>query len=268
MFRSSLDLMKKLLVIYLYSCIIIACNSEATLDGIGPLNELDLLDRSKPDFTGMVLLYYISFDDLDNNEALLNEQWILHNPYMASVDSGIVGNGMRLLGSDNKGKQGGWIEIPFIDFNSKESFALEMYIKEEGMSHNDGQMLFFLGDLSYGWLGIGHHARIPRHGTLPVYHFAVGSYQEGEGNSKFLPALETEDIMRFNNNEWIKLTMLYEKGLIYGYLNDSLIGSKQQDINVYGNKAAIGRHWWDGGEKACSRFSGIIDEIKVYINEE
>jgi hypothetical protein len=238
----------------------ISCEqSDVVLDS----GDIYIRDITRPDYTSMELIADWNFDDETcDDDSGYEHHGTLMSPENAEYVDGMEGKAIYLdaLTGDNRGA---WIDIPMIDFELYSEFGMELWVKNESMGDRNGQMLLCFGDLTAGWLGLGHHTQFPNPDYTPVYHFSTGSYMNDIHGYSFKTALETDKVP-FGKKEWVKLSMVYSKSTIYGYINDSLFGSIKQDINVFGDNAAIAKHYWGKGTGSCRRFTGIIDEVKVY----
>jgi|GEM_PF-3492765 len=243
--------------------LLIACGQQDAALEV-PNDDEKIRDMSKISFEGMELIANWDFDQENvNDNSGHTRHGILINPHLASFEEGVEGQALRINGSGKNDDKGSWVSIPFIDFNEFEEFGMEMWMKNEDMSYMNGQMMLFFGDVTYGWLGLGHHTRFPNPADIPAYHFSVGTHMNDIFGYSFLTGLESEEIP-FGNNEWKRISMVYLNGTVYGYIDGKLIGSDEQIINVHGMNAAIGKHWWSNGEQSCVRYTGLIDEVKIY----
>ncbi len=58
--------------------------------------------------------------------------------------------------------------------------------------------------------------------------------------------------------------MAFSDGQLRVYRNGNLANEGAVAIKVYGNQAALGRHWWTGGTQSSTRFIGALDDVRVY----
>ncbi|MGB9852659.1 MAG: LamG-like jellyroll fold domain-containing protein [Candidatus Kapaibacteriota bacterium] len=70
--------------------------------------------------------------------------------------------------------------------------------------------------------------------------------------------------LRYN---WVCYSMVFENNLLKAYVNGNLVGSIQTKIYYSLENFAFCRSWWfyDGEERTCARFTGAIDEVKIYL---
>ncbi|GAB5466494.1 MAG: hypothetical protein Kapaf2KO_19300 [Candidatus Kapaibacteriales bacterium] len=257
--------MKLFLSLAIVATLLVSCDNDTPVDK-------DEVEKEVVStiFEGLQPIAEWNFDNEDVTDRYGNYDGTLMSPDMASFEDGIRGKAIRLDGgsSDNKldasrDGTGAYIDIPFIDFNQYDVFGMELWVKGEDMSYLNGQMLLFFGDITSGWAGIGHHTMFPNVNNDPVYHFSAGSYLNDITGFSYNPGIESE-VYAFDNNEWVKLSMLYIDGHLTAYINDLKVGYIKQDINVQGTKAGIAKHYWDNGRKECVRFTGLIDDVKIY----
>lgn len=63
---------------------------------------------------------------------------------------------------------------------------------------------------------------------------------------------------------WMHYAMSYRDGELRVFRNGKLAATKELAVDVKGNQAALGRHWWSNGFQTSTRFVGALDEIRVY----
>jgi hypothetical protein len=133
-----------------------------------------------------------------------------------------------------------------------------MWVYEEDMTSDWGEAYIEFGDHNKGWLGIMNISGKRTEGSQFYIHFAVGAiYDE---------IIEPLKILFSNKirGRWVFYAMTYKDGWIATYQDGENKGSIEQEIFIWGDNAAIGRHWWDSGRITSSRFVGAVDEVKIF----
>jgi hypothetical protein len=198
------------------------------------------------------LIAYWSFDDGTADDFSGNDY---HGTKMNSPTPapGVNGKGQSMYfegrGADTD--QGDHILLPRIKLENLDEFTVTMWVKEIEVTHYQGEEFFYFGKFGYSWLGIGHAAPGPQNDTK--LQFSVGSSDE-----IYDPITEFYQ----DRGSWAFYSMTYNNGIMKGYRNGELVGTKNQNINIYGDYAALGRHWW--GNRTSSRFTGYMDEVKIW----
>lgn len=205
------------------------------------------------------LIAYWSFDDSTARDHSGHgyDGTIMNNPRPVP---GVFGKGtaFRFQGFGDNSTAGDHILIPRIPFETLGDFTISMWVNEEDLTFWGGEGYIFFGDHDLGWLGIFNHVRMPltsNDSTLYIQH-GVGSDLHGK-EPKYAV---------FNKNNrlnWIHYVMCYQNGTVIFYINGKFIDSAKQSINIIGNEAAIARHWWNT-YGTSTRFTGLIDEVKIY----
>jgi len=213
---------------------------------------VDLEDNPKPD-EGLIAWWPFDGDALDKSGY--NRHGTLMNQYQ--FIGGIRGQALRLIGQGANTSNGGHVLIPFIDFRQMPTFTISMWVNLESFTVNHGGPYIHFGDRAQGWLGISNHVK--KATSQPLYiAFAVGAID-----------YQVEPIYyEFDQNDigkWVMYTLVYSGGLMSAYINDELIGSKQQSIYLMGNNAGIARSWWyETNYETATRFTGTIDDVRIY----
>lgn len=144
------------------------------------------------------------------------------------------------------------IQIPQIITNSTTSFSISIWVKEEGLTNNDGEGYIFFGDHSNsGWLGILHG---DAERTIEKIYFAVN----GGANIAITPPANYK-------NNWVNYQMVYNNGILKAFVNGVIVGQINSAIIQIGhNNSGIGTHWFSNGWDNTTRFIGSVDDIRIY----
>lgn len=213
------------------------------------------------------LLAHWSFDDGTARDITGNgyDGIKMNNP---TVVPGVVGNALHFQGkgyyiraNDDPTNIGDHILLPPIDLHKLKEFTILMWIKHEDFSNWAGEGYFWLGHHTYGWLGIINTPEPPYYYTHYPYYlqFSVGGYNVDRNMIK----VRFED--NYTNN-WICCSMVYSDGKLIASLNGVKVNETKMEVNYKLNLSAIARHWWiyDGEERTSARFTGAIDEVKIF----
>lgn len=208
------------------------------------------------------LIAYWSFDDKTVNDHSGNNYHgtLMNNPEFVT---GYNGNGLavRFSGKGEEGSSGSHIVLPMLDFNLYNEFTISLWVYEEALTHPAGEAYIFFGNHNDGWLGLMNHIPDYSGDSYLNLQFATGaSYDES-----IEPLYLTFDYAI--RSKWNHYMIIYDKGILKAYKDGKFIGEKNQKIKISGNRAGLGRHWWkwdNESEKTSTRFSGIIDEVKIY----
>ncbi|HRO44169.1 MAG TPA: LamG domain-containing protein, partial [Flavipsychrobacter sp.] len=166
-----------------------------------------------------------------------------------SYQSGVTGNSIHLVGGGYVGIGGNCLTLPPIISDTMHAFSISMWVKEDSLSHSDGEAYIFFGNHSGGYTEVFHD------GLNDSVYFSV-SGGGGRFGTKFLPC--------FKGN-FVHYALTYSSGIMYVYVNGQLRGVKNQTTSFTNNTAGIGIHWWLnvwGG--VSTRFIGSIDEVRIY----
>jgi hypothetical protein len=210
------------------------------------------------------LLAYWSFDDGTARDVTGNgyDGIKMNNP---TVVPGVVGNalhfqgkGYYMLANDNPANIGDHILLPPIDLHKFKEFTISMWVYEEDFSSNYGDYYFWFGHFDRGWLGIGNHYEQYGNKFYLILQYAV--------NGKGFDNMVDYKFEYSFRNRWVCYTMVYKDGLVFAYADGQLLGARKAKVQYSMEHFALLRHWWlyDGEERTSARFTGAIDEIKIF----
>ncbi len=158
------------------------------------------------------------------------------------------GKALRLEGAGSAQPQGGHAAIPFIDFNKLKAFTVALWVKHERLSYDHGEAFICYGcdqgTTFKGSLCIGTF--------FDQIHFRVG-------DGMLVIPHEKAD-----HDRWVHYAMAFSDGHLRVYKDGILANESAIVVNVHGNKAALGRHWWTGGSQSSTRFIGALDDARVF----
>ena len=169
-----------------------------------------------------------------------------------------TGTSIRLEGEGVNTDQGDHVLLPKIRFEDYDEFTISLWVKEESVTHHAGEAYIFFGDHNSGWLGLHHHIIHPDVGqTERVLQVSVGSII---GKIDYL-AVEFPDSYF---NKWKFYTITYDGDKLNFYIDGEFKGSHEQKVLIGTANAGLARHWWQGGYTTATRFTGWIDDVKIY----
>lgn len=244
--------MKKLFCLLAFSILFVSCHTDPNIP-----EDDDKFEN---------LIAYWNFDDKTAMDKSKNKyHGELKGNY--SFDHGISGKCLRVTGHGDISDQGGHVLIPMIDFTEYPEFTINLWFNYEDRSYPHVGGLITFGDHSGGLLGLmltqKHPIYYPH--TQPLYlYYSVGAYVGDYGSNN-----DATDHYRYlydmnHKNNWVMVSMVYSGGVLYAYENGILVGSKKQSIDIYGNNAGILTHWYYNGKAQATRFTGMVDEVKIY----
>ncbi len=212
---------------------------------------------------GDSLIAYWSFDDGTAKDFSGNgyDGTIVNHPTVIDGISGkalhFQGRGYQINESQSVTEIGDHILLPPIDLTKFTGFTISMWVREQDMI-DIGEAYIFFGHYDRGWLGIQNH------------------YIQYENIFDFYLQFTT-DALVFNNmirykfnpnfrNQWVHYAMVYKDKILSAYINGSLVGSLQTEVKYSMEHAALLRSWWsfNGEERSSARFTGDIDEVKIF----
>jgi PKD repeat protein len=178
--------------------------------------------------------------------------------------TGISGTGVRLEGTTtNYGmtSDGDHVLLPAFDFTATNEFTFSLWVKEESLTYWHGTGYIFIGDAYGGNAAIGHFADYNNKGSY------IG-YSSGATNASLTNDPNHPEFYFINpfdgTNKWVHYALTYKGGTLRAFKDGNFIGSKAQPLKISGSNAAIGRHWWENGKSTATRFTGTIDEVRIY----
>jgi hypothetical protein len=214
------------------------------------------------------LVAHWTFDDKNTEDISGNEY---HGTPVNTVDyaPGFDGIGFaaRLYGREfkiaedgNMSLIGSHILLPKINFDSLGDFSVTMWVKENELYLWEGESYIFWGDYSQGWLGMGVFPLLDGTGNPTLYStYAVGARQNYIDD---IPPYR--DFFDYDlKYKWVFYALIYENGRISAYRNRELLGTYDQQINIFGDFAAIGCHKM-AGDSLSARLSMDVDDIRIY----
>jgi len=167
------------------------------------------------------------------------------------------GTAMHFQGRGVNSSDGDHIILPMIDFKNLNEFSVSLWAKWEGFSIPHGDDYLWFGDWDNGWLGITNHYNHVNPPEKTWINFAVGSHlHDNQISVEFNPNLDS--------NKWVFYCMTHSNGITKAYIDGKLVGTKAQTVDIYGNWAGLNRSWWADGAITSTRFTGALDDVKIY----
>jgi hypothetical protein len=212
------------------------------------------------------LLAYWSFDEGNARDVSGNgyDGIMVNNPTFVQGVSGkaihFQGKGYYIPtnGGDER-KIGSHVLLPPIDLHQLDEFSITMWVKHEGFSHYHGNSYFFFGHHTNGYLGIINTLLLDRYDPNYYLQFTVG------GKNFTDNIIKTQFPNDFVGN-WVCYAMVYKNEMLYVYINGLPLDSQKMKVSYELSHFALARHWWyyDGEERNSARFTGAIDEVKIW----
>lgn len=204
---------------------------------------VDLLTTPPTNISNGLVAYYPLNGNVNDESGNNQNGTIMNTPSFAT---GISGQSIKLTGRCDygwcEGDLGDHVLIPMPQFNSMNSFSLNIWVKEEALLHSDGS--------AYLSFGSGHDIYIGHYGN--ELRFA------SSGSSIITTPYNTA-----NTNLFKMYTMVYDNGTLKAYQDGILVGTKLNASKSFsGTVAGIARHW--SGAGTYTRFSGNIDQVRIY----
>lgn len=191
------------------------------------------------------LIAFYPFNGNANDESGNSQNGTIMNT--PSFASGISGQSIKLTGRCDfgwcEGDLGDHILIPMPQFNSMNSFSINIWVKEQSLLWPDGEAYISFGSDQNNTILIGHY---------------VDEIRFASSNSSVI----TIPFNSTNINNFQMYTLVFDNGVLRAYQNGILVGTKLSAVKaVGGNVSAIGRHW---GISTYTRFNGDIDQVRIY----
>jgi hypothetical protein len=178
--------------------------------------------------------------------------------------TGITGKGIRLEGTSNNfgmTGEGDHVLLPAFDFTNTQELTFSLWVKEESMSYWHGTGYIFFGDAYGGNANIGHWGDF--YNSQSYIGFAAGGTNASPTNDPNYP--ETFFMQSFNGlNRWVHYAMTYKNDTLKAYINGVYVGGKYQKLKIWGSNAGLACHWWSYGGDISTRFTGMMDEVRIY----
>jgi hypothetical protein len=191
------------------------------------------------------LIAFYPFNGNANDESGNSQNGsIMNTPTFAS---GISGQSIKLTGRCDfgwcEGDLGDHILIPMPQFNSMNSFSINIWVREQSLLWPDGEAYISFGS--------------DQNNTILISHYANEIRFASSNNSVIAIPFNSTNINNFQ-----MYTLVFDNGVLKAYQNGILVGTKLNAVRaVGGNVSAIGRHW---GISTYTRFNGDIDQVRIY----
>ena len=227
-------------------------NRVLTADEIGQLYRYERI--GPPSLTRGLVAYY-PFDGNANDESGNGNNGTPSGNYQF-LPSGRHGGAIRIIGDGSLFYSGGGhVLLPTFDNALNNGFTFSFWAKDEviGGSPVNGEAYIAFGALNNKRAEVWLNSVIPG----PVFAIDNGSNLSREIG---VPLNFSSFIAR-----WKQIVMAYQPGNLSCYID----GTKVIDTNITINpfpvgRAALGRHWWDGGASSSARMSATLDDVRIY----
>jgi pimeloyl-ACP methyl ester carboxylesterase len=175
---------------------------------------------------------------------------VQHSP---TTVAGRSGSALHFIGQTEVdwGTNGDHILLPSLPLQSTPSYTLALWAKEESILLN-GEIYIGYGSGGEGFVGIGSDG--PNGGPFKI-SFSVN----GNDSTRIKIPIRQGDALRF-----VHYALTYTSGHVRAYRDGVLVGTTNATTVVYGSTAAIARHWWASGTRTSSRYTGALDDVRVY----
>lgn len=195
------------------------------------------------------MLAHFTFDEDQGlkvpNSVKPNDPGTIHNGthYIPRGD----GRALVIEGTGHHGSTGGYVQLPAVPFQQYRQFTVALWVREDNMSHQEGEAYINFGtDDAAGNSAVG------------IAHFNNEMIFRSGGGKIHVPYL------REDRGRWVHYAMTFQSGILTAYRNGNLVGTTRATVSVNGDRSALGRHWWAGGQGTSTRFQGAIDDVRIY----
>ncbi|MBI9031714.1 carboxypeptidase regulatory-like domain-containing protein [bacterium] len=190
------------------------------------------------------LVAYYPFNGNANDESGNGNHGTECNNY--NFIDGINGQSIKFVGSGSFSNNGGHVVLPPLDFNNSDEFSISIWVNEESMCYSHGESYIHYGDHPNQAIAISHFN--------DYVVFDVG----------YTGISYPYNYIEYRNN-WIMFSMVYESSTLKAYINGNIVAQENvNNANISNNYSAIARHWWYNGSETSTRFTGSIDECRIY----
>ncbi|MFZ1322975.1 MAG: LamG-like jellyroll fold domain-containing protein [Ignavibacteria bacterium] len=169
---------------------------------------------------------------------------------------GVLGNSVKFIGDPSNNctfySGGDRIRMPLINFSSMNSFTISLWVYDNKVTCG-AETYFFQGD---DWAP-GTNIQITNFYDSKII-FAVGAYAQKE-NQTLEVSFRQED-----KNKFTLYTISYADGVMNAFRNSEFLGSLNQKVRYSNSYSGIASHAWYGGTATSARFTGKIDEFRIY----
>lgn len=203
------------------------------------------------------LIAYWSFNDCTANDVSGNgNDGTIKNNVTCKDAARTSSKSMFFKGNPGTfSSNGGHILLPAIDFMSLPNYSICLWVKEIKMEHFHGESYISFGNHSSGMLTIAHYYNEQQDKEHLI--FASGAIDNSLG---LIAPFRPTDAKRF-----VHYCLVYDNGTVKGYRDRVFLGSVKQKTLIGTKDAALGRHWWYWyGEQTSTRFTGFIDDVRIY----
>ena len=149
---------------------------------------------------------------------------------------------------------GSHVLLPNLVNNTTTELTVSMWVFETSMT-SPGSSYFGLGTHNGGYLkGISHSSGT----TGDLLYFSLNdTVSYANIISMPFPAAFL--------NKWKHYAMTYKNGVLSAYVDGVLLGTKTQTVFISRpDLAAIAKHWYSNGGATAARFTGKMDDIRLY----
>ncbi|MDP2365454.1 MAG: LamG domain-containing protein [Ignavibacteria bacterium] len=198
------------------------------------------------------LIAYWSFDDCTAKDVSNNgNNGTIKNNVTCKDSKRTNSKSLFLKGNPSTfSSNGGHVLLPAIDFMSMPNYSVCLWVNEIKMEHFHGESYIAFGHYNSGMLTISHWYN-------EQLIFASGLSNKSPG---LVVPFRPIDTKRF-----VHYCLVYDNGTVKGYRDRVFLGSVKQNTRIGTNDAALGRHWWYYfGEQTSTRFTGFIDDVRIY----
>ena len=195
------------------------------------------------------LIAHWSFDNCDAVDVSGNGRTGTVVGQPQCVD-GQWGTALRFQSHGYADTAGDHVLIPSIDFRPMTGLSVCLWVAEESLLDNDGEAYISFGDHTDGFLYIAHF--------FDNLQFGFGVLYDGS-------LIRISFDATSDKGRYVFYCMTYANRVLKAYKDGVLIGSRPAGpVPRLPSTSAIARHWWYSGRVTSSRFTGSIDDVRIY----
>ncbi len=170
--------------------------------------------------------------------------------------TGLQGQALRIAGDGSISYAGGGhLLLPSLPAPDNAGFSVSLWVKDD-VRGVDTEAYVSLGDESSAYMNILLRPE-QNHPLMFSGHNGSG------GGFQIAPLLNEAEY--FLPNRWKHLAMTYGAGAVRAYLDGKPVGEAAAVFELFPvSVAAVGRHWWNGGNSSSARMSATVDNLRLY----
>ena len=205
-------------------------------------------EMTTPPVVGEGLMAYYPFNGNANDASGNGYHATACNDYQ--YEEGHTGQSIAVVGQGFSSSAGGHVLLPVYDFDILDGVTLSMWVKAEGLSSSDGEAYINFGND----IGADSDERMYILQNTSQVMFVYNT------------ARITVPYESSYTGNWVMYTLSVSPDGLVAYVNGQKVGETEVEYTATWNTslAALGRHWWNGGNTTSTRFTGSFDEVRIY----